>query len=52
MRVALVGENSGDEFADVVFVVDDQNIGGHQVDLSVCERTGSAAATAGVRATA
>ena len=28
--VALVVENAGDEFANVVLVVDDQNIGGHR----------------------
>ena len=32
--VALVGEDSRNEFADVVFVVDDQDIGGHQVEPS------------------
>ena len=29
-RVALVLEDAGDDFADVVFVVDDQNVGGHR----------------------
>jgi hypothetical protein len=28
--MALVGENSCDEFANVVLVVDNENIGGHQ----------------------
>ena len=32
--MAFVGENARDEFANVVFVVDDQDIGGHQDDLS------------------
>jgi len=30
-RVAFVLENTGDEFANVVFVIDDQNISGHSL---------------------
>ncbi len=34
--MAFVRENAADEFADVVFVVDDQDIGSHQDDPAFC----------------
>ena len=39
--MALVRENAGDELADVVLVVDDQDIGGHQDGLSCAKQPGA-----------
>ena len=37
-RMALVGENAGDEFANVVFVVNDQDICGHRLNSRVVRK--------------
>ena len=38
-RIAFIGENAGDEFADVRFIVDDQNVSRHGLSPSLQARS-------------